>query len=72
MLEKRGSDKYMVDVLADGSKSAMLKAYLELHHTDPDEATLRRAREVFYGKHSGEVEDIHGLRVYPISRRKLA
>ena len=49
MLEKKGSDKYMVQVLEDGNRGAMLQAYLELHHTNPDEATLARARRIFCG-----------------------
>lgn len=67
ILEKRGSDRYMVQVLEDGNRGAMLQAYLELHHTNPDEATLRRAKGVFYGEQVGGVEEIRGLRVYPVS-----
>lgn len=47
MLGKRGSDVYMVRVLRSGDREAMLKAYLKLHHTDPDEATLERAKRIF-------------------------
>lgn len=45
MLGKRGSDVYMVKVL-QGDREAMLQAYLKLHHTNPDEATLIRARRI--------------------------
>jgi hypothetical protein len=70
-LEKKGSDKYMVQVLEDGNRGAMLQAYLELHHTNPDEATLKRARGVFFNE-GEELEAVRGLRVYQISGGGLA
>jgi hypothetical protein len=68
MLEKKGSDRYMSLVLESGDKDAMLEAYLKLHHTNPDEATLERARRVFYGEQVGRLEEIRGFGMHKVSR----
>lgn len=47
ILEKRGGDKYTKSIMA-GDKSAMIQAYLVLHHTNPDEATKKRAERIIY------------------------
>lgn len=47
ILEKRGSDKYTKSIM-EGSRSAMLQAYLILHHTNPDPATKARAERIIY------------------------
>lgn len=47
ILEKRGSDKYTKSIMM-GDKAAMLQAYLVLHHTNPDEATKKRAERIIY------------------------
>lgn len=47
ILEKRGSDKYTKSIMKSGDKQSMLSAYLVLHHTNPDEATIKRANRVF-------------------------
>lgn len=47
MLEKKGSDKYMKDIMASGDKTKMLEAYYKLHHTNPDNATRKRAVKYF-------------------------
>ena len=44
LLEKKGSDKFMKGVM-EGNKEDMLDAYYELHHTKPDMATRKRARD---------------------------
>jgi hypothetical protein len=49
MLEKAGSDYLMEQVLRHGDPNSMIQAYYILHHTNPDEATKRRAHRVFYG-----------------------
>lgn len=41
LLEKEGSDKYMRGVLS-GDVESMRQAYLKLHHTNPDKATIKR------------------------------
>lgn len=41
MLERRGSDKYMKAIM-EGSATAAVQAYLTLHHTNPDIATIER------------------------------
>jgi len=48
LLEKKGSDPIMKKVLA-GDYDAFLQAYLKLHHTAPDAATLKRAKEIILG-----------------------
>tara|TARA_R110000796_G_scaffold64976_1_gene150248 strand:- start:192 stop:1868 length:1677 start_codon:yes stop_codon:yes gene_type:complete len=50
IMEKEGSDKYLKKLLDPNSSKqevndAMMDIYLKLHHTNPDEATLKRARE---------------------------
>jgi len=50
ILEKEGSDKYVKKLLDPNSsekevKDSMLQIYLKLHHTNPDEATLKRAKK---------------------------
>lgn len=49
ILEKKGSDVWMTRVLHDADRDAMLSAYLRLHHTNPDDRTLERARRIIYG-----------------------
>jgi len=46
LLEKKGSDKYMKQVMA-GDKQGSMDAYYKLHHTAPDEATINRAESIF-------------------------
>jgi hypothetical protein len=46
MLEKDGSDQYMIKVM-QGDKKGSMEAYYKLHHTAPDEATIKRANEIF-------------------------
>lgn len=46
MLEKRGSDKYMRDVLVSLETEAVRDAYYVLHHTNPDGATKRRTERL--------------------------
>jgi hypothetical protein len=48
ILEKHGSDLYVPGILR-GEKEDMLNAYLKLHHTNPDVATVRRAKRIIYG-----------------------
>lgn len=50
ILEKEGSDKYVKKLLDPNSsekevKDSMMQIYLKLHHTNPDEATLKRAKK---------------------------
>ncbi len=50
ILEKEGSDKYVKKLLDPNSsekevKDSMMQIYLKLHHTNPDEATLNRAKK---------------------------
>ena len=47
IFEKRGSKKYTRDILESGRRDAMLNCYLELHHTDPDQETIKRATQIF-------------------------
>ena len=47
ILEKKGGDKYTKSIMT-GDKSAMIQAYLVLHHTNPDEATKKRAEGIIY------------------------
>jgi hypothetical protein len=49
LLEKRGSDYLMKQVLLWGDANSMTQAYYVLHHTNPDEPTKARARRIFYG-----------------------
>jgi len=49
LLGKRGSDRLMRPVMQYGNRESMRKAYLILHHTNPDSATNRRAEVVFNG-----------------------
>ena len=46
LLEKKGSDKYMKQVMA-GDKQGSMDAYYKLHHTDPDVKTKLRTEEEF-------------------------
>ncbi len=47
LLEKKGSDRWMKEIMNTGDREAMLQAYLQLHHTNPsDKATVARARKV--------------------------
>ena len=45
MFEKKGSDALMKRVL-QGDPAAMEEAYKTLHHTNPDEATLKRMNKM--------------------------
>lgn len=45
ILERRGSDKYTKGIML-GDKEAAISAYKVLHHTDPDEATIRRVNRI--------------------------
>ena len=49
LLGKGGSDRLMRPVMLYGSRESMRKAYLLLHHTNPDETTLSRSVRIFYG-----------------------
>ena len=46
MLEKKGSDEYMRKVMS-GDKQGSMDAYYKLHHTAPDDATIKRAEKIF-------------------------
>lgn len=48
ILEKKGSDKHMVQVL-QGDRKAMEDAYYTLHHTKPDRKTIARTNRILYG-----------------------
>lgn len=51
LLEKDGSDKYMKGILESGDMMDMENAYMNLHHTKPDQATIRNwNRKVYNGK----------------------
>ena len=52
MLEKRGSDEFMVPALTKGSLDDMRRAYLKYHHTLSggkmySDATIKRADDIF-------------------------
>ena len=42
---QRGSDKYLKKI-GDGDLEAMKQAYYKFHHTDPDEATIKRVDKI--------------------------
>ena len=46
MFQKSGSDKYLASILKDGNTQAVIDYYKDLHHTDPDEATLKRIGKI--------------------------
>ena len=46
LLEKKGSDKFMRDVMM-GDEEAMYKAYSHLHHTGMNEDSIKNARKYF-------------------------
>ena len=46
MLEKKGSDALMQKVF-DGDIEGMIQAYYKLHHTKPDQATIKRTEKIF-------------------------
>ena len=48
VLEKKGGDRYMRPVLATGSLEAMEQAYYKLHHTAPDEMTIKNWKRKSY------------------------
>ena len=43
MFQKKGSDKYLKDIIENDSIDALMDYYNKLHHTNPDEATNKRA-----------------------------
>jgi hypothetical protein len=43
MFQKKGSDKYLKDIIEKDSIDALMDYYNKLHHTNPDEATNKRA-----------------------------
>ena len=45
MFQKKGSDKYLKDIIENDSVDALMDYYNKLHHTAPDEATNKRATE---------------------------
>jgi len=45
MFQKKGSDKYLKDIIQNDSVDALMDYYNKLHHTAPDEATNKRATE---------------------------
>lgn len=47
ILEKKGSSKYTKSIM-EGDRTAMVQAYFVLHHTNPDEATRKRAERIIY------------------------
>ena len=49
LLEKKGSDESMREVLQSGDTASMRDAYYKLHHTAPDEATKRRTEGILDG-----------------------
>lgn len=53
MLEKDGSDQYMIKVM-QGDKKGSMEAYYKLHHTAPDEATIKRADKIFGEVYKGD------------------
>lgn len=53
MLEKDGSDQYMIKVM-QGDKQGSMEAYYKLHHTAPDEATKKRAESIFGEVYKGD------------------
>lgn len=47
ILEMKGTDRLVKEILATGSTDAMKQLYADKHHTAPDEATLSRMETVF-------------------------
>jgi len=57
LLEKDGSDKYMKEVMK-GDKQGSMDAYYKLHHTAPDEATTKRAEDLFGQVYNADDKEI--------------
>lgn len=60
LFEKSGSDGLMMGVI-NGEKESFLKAYYKLHHTNPDQATIKRAERVIGGHFSMSIKKSVGL-----------
>ena len=71
MLEKDGSDQYMTKVM-QGDKKGSMEAYYKLHHTAPDEATIRRANQVFGEVYKGDdmSKENESMNVKPVQGEK--